>query len=67
MTCAISQKKMPLLVQFLNDTDPSSVERVYPEHPQNSFGASVKFKATTLTITVAPISLDFRVTESALG
>lgn len=55
-TCSILSKDLPPLVHFKDENNPATVERVYPDHPQDALGASVKFSQASLTITNEPIT-----------
>lgn len=50
-TCQVPLQDIPLMVSFENETDPTSVQRVFPDHPESTLGGNVKFLKASITIT----------------
>ncbi len=52
----IDPKHYPLLVTFMDITDPTTVQQVYPDNLAATFGAGVSLKRITLEITDEPVT-----------
>ena len=58
--CQIPMQDVPLMVSFENETDPTSVQRVFTDHPESTLGGNVKFLGASLTITSEPLAKGIR-------
>ena len=55
-SCDVPSQNLPLMVRFEDETDPTSIERVFPEKPEESLGPGIHFLGASITITDAPIT-----------
>jgi hypothetical protein len=54
--CAVPEERLPLMVTFADEADPTSVERIFPNDPQSTLGQGVRFIGATVTLTDAPVT-----------
>lgn len=52
----VSLSHVPLMVHFRDERDPSTVERVFPDKPEDILGSGVRFISARITITDDPVS-----------
>ncbi|WP_153768176.1 hypothetical protein [Labrenzia sp. CE80] len=55
-SCNVPRQYIPLMVQFEDLADQTSVERVYPDDLEAAFGSNIKFINASITFTDAPIT-----------
>jgi hypothetical protein len=48
------------MVRFREETDPSSIERIFPDKPEQVLGPGIKFVGARITITDAPVTTGIR-------
>lgn len=58
--CRLLQKDLPLMVAFEDEADPSTVKRIFPDHPESVLGKEVKFLGASLTITDEQVTKGIR-------
>ncbi|MEI2383987.1 hypothetical protein [Breoghania sp. JC706] len=55
-SCEVPAESLPLMVAFRDESDPTSVERVYPNNPESALGPGVQFIGATVSTTDAPVT-----------
>ena len=55
-SCTVPNESLPLMVAFRDESDPTSVERVYPNNPESALGPGVRFIGATVSTTDAPVT-----------
>lgn len=59
-SCEVKPKDVPVIVHFQDELDPSTIERVFPDKPEQVLGPGVRFVGARIQITDAPITTGIR-------